>query len=94
MRKCYARFLGEGRVARLKPYPPGERWKHPPRLFSALSRAHGGVISDFEYYAPGVGQVYTEELDANGDVVFATSLVSTENVSGFNISDRATADFV
>jgi hypothetical protein len=49
---------------------------------------------DFEYYAPGVGQIYTEELNTNGDVIFAASLVSVENVSELDLNAQNSAEFV
>ena len=59
MRKCYARFLGEGRVARLKPYPPGEQWQHSPRLFYwAL------VLRTNSYYQDNVSLSYTDTSNA------------------------------
>ncbi len=49
---------------------------------------------EFEYYAPGVGQIYTEEINANGDVIFVTSLVSVENVSELDLNAQNSAEFV
>lgn len=49
---------------------------------------------DFEYYAPGVGQIYTEELNASGDIIFATSLVSVENVEAVDFSNQESVEFV
>ncbi len=41
---------------------------------------------DYQYYAPGVGQIYTEELNANGDVIFTSSLVSVSDFGSQNDS--------
>ncbi len=49
---------------------------------------------DYEYYAPGVGQIYTQELNANGDVIFETSLVSVQNVNEFDLSVQNSAEFI
>lgn len=49
---------------------------------------------DFEYYAPGVGQVYTEELNANGDVIFETSLISVEQVSVSDLGVQNSTDII
>ncbi len=44
---------------------------------------------EFEYYAPGVGQIYSEEFNVDGDLIFESSLVSVENI---NESTLFTAD--
>ena len=44
---------------------------------------------DYEYYAPGVGQVFTEELNQNGEVIFTSSLVSFSDIGSQNFSTNA-----
>jgi len=49
---------------------------------------------DYLYYAPGVGQIGTEELNANGDLISDSSLVSVENVDYFDLGEQNSANLV
>jgi len=46
------------------------------REFSALEPND----SDYQYYAPGVGQVFTEELNKDGELLFSSSLEETYQI--------------
>jgi hypothetical protein len=48
---------------------------------------------DYEYYAPGIGQVFTEELNQNGEVIFTSSLVSFSDIGSENLPQMQYSEF-
>jgi hypothetical protein len=49
---------------------------------------------DYKYYAPGVGQVFEQEINEDNEVVFSSSLIKSQNVFSSSCLDCETASLI